>query len=174
MTNNGATAGRAATADDRPAPPASRTGRAPATGARSDRDARGDDEESGQDGRSSAELVTLGISALIVALIVALTTYFHLTGGSGPAIVDVRAAPELAYQSGERYYLPVEVANTGQSAGEDVRVTLSLTDAEGRQESAGLEFRFLPAGASSRGVVSFRSDPRQGQLGVEGVSYLEP
>ena len=169
MSANGATTERAPTADDRPAPPsAASAGRAPATGTRS-----GEHDEA-RGGRSTAELVTFAISALIVLVIVGLTTYFHLTGGSDPAIIDVRADLERTYRGGERYYVPVRVANAGQTTAEDVRVTVSLIDDRGERESAGLELRFLPGGASSRGVVSFRSDPRQGQLSIEGVSYLEP
>lgn len=37
-----------------------------------------------------------------------------------------------------------------------------------------LEARFLPGGGSTKGVVSFRTDPRQGALTVDGISYLEP
>jgi len=81
---------------------------------------------------------------------------------------------EQSYQNGTRFYLPVRVANTGQAVGEDVRVTVTLTDSQGTRESAPLEIRFLPAGASSRGVASFRSDPRAGQISIDGVSYMEP
>ena len=171
MSTSGATIERALTADDRPAPPAARAGRAQADGAQADgkgeRDAR-------QGGRSTAELVTFAISALIVLAVVGLTTYLHLTGGSGPAVIDVQPEMERVYRGGERFYVPVRIANTGQTTAEDVRVTVAVTDPQGRQESAGLELRFLPAGASGRGVVSFRSDPSLGRLSVEGVSYLEP
>ncbi len=66
------------------------------------------------------------------------------------------------------------MTNAGSTASEDVRVTLALSGADGTRESATLEARFLPGGGSIKGVVSFRTDPRQGALTVDGISYLEP
>ena len=171
MSTSGATIERAPTADDRPASPPSRAGRAQTDRAGADRDGQ---PEEGQSGRSTAELVTFAISALIVLAVVGLTTYLHLTGGNGPAVIDVQPDVEGVYRGGERFYVPVRIANTGQTTAEDVRVTVALADPQGRQESTGLELRFLPAGATGRGVISFKSDPRLGRLSVEGVSYLEP
>ncbi len=51
-------------------------------------------------GRSTAEWVTLGISAAIVFGLVALTTYFHLTGGSDPPVIKVRAESDRTYRGG--------------------------------------------------------------------------
>ena len=64
--------------------------------------------------------------------------------------------------------------NGGGATGEEVRVRVTLTDTTGRQEAAEIMVQFLAGGGSSRAVVAFGSDPRQGQVDAVVVSYLEP
>jgi uncharacterized protein (TIGR02588 family) len=126
------------------------------------------------DSRSTAEWVTLAISLLIVGALVALTSYFYLTESAAPASME--AEPRLAetFQSGSRFSVPVVVRNQGGATGEDVKVRVTLTDPEGRQETAEWQIAFLSGGGMSHGVAVFGTDPRQGQLEAGVVSYLEP
>lgn len=126
------------------------------------------------DVRSWAEWVTLAMSALIVLGIVALTTYFFLTAPASPAAVEVEPRLGETYQTGARFYLPIRVTNTGGATGEDVRVRVTLTAAGGQRETAEVLIPFLAGGGSTRAVVAFGSDPRQGQVEAAVVSYLEP
>jgi uncharacterized protein (TIGR02588 family) len=131
-------------------------------------------EAARQGPRSSAEWITLAISSLIVLGLFGVTTYFYLTGSELPAIVEVEARLAETYQAGSRFYLPVTVHNGGGATGEEVRVRVTLTDTTGRQEAAEIMVQFLAGGGSSRAVVAFGSDPRQGQVDAVVVSYLEP
>lgn len=124
--------------------------------------------------RSAAEWITLGISVLIVAGVVGLTTYFYLSSANGPAVLTVEPRAEETYDAGGRYYLPITVRNGGEATAEDVRVRISVADPSGRQESAEVLVQFLAGGGSSRAVASFGSDPRTGQVEAVAVSYLEP
>ena len=123
---------------------------------------------------SAAEWITLAISSLIVVGLIALTTYFYLTGSDAPAVVEVEPRLAEVYRAGSRFYLPVTVHNTGGETGEEVRVRVSLTDRSEHQEATEIVIAFLPGGGSSRAVASFGSDPREGQVEAVVVSYLEP
>ena len=148
--------------DDRPPPGGRHHGRAATQGA-----AR-------HGPRSSAEWITLAISSLIVLGLFGVTTYFYLTGSELPAIVEVEPRLAETYQAGSRFYLPVTVRNTGGATGEEVRARVTLTDPTGRQEAAEVMVQFLAGGGSSRAVVAFGSDPRQGRIDAVVLSYLEP
>jgi uncharacterized protein (TIGR02588 family) len=131
-------------------------------------------EAARQGPRSSAEWITLAISSLIVLGLFGVTTYFYLTGSELQAIVEVEPRLAETYQAGSRFYLPVTVRNDGGATGEEVRARVTLTDTTGRQETAEVTVQFLAGGGSSRAVVAFGSDPRQGQIDAVVMSYLEP
>jgi len=129
--------------------------------------------QQGSDSTTAAEWVTLGISSTIVIGLIALTTYFYMIASTDPVMVEVEPRPAEVYQAGDRFYLPITVRNRGGETGEEVRVRVTLTGAAGRQE-ADLMFQFLAGGGTTRAVVAFASDPRQGQIEAGVVSYLEP
>jgi len=134
----------------------------------------GKPKDAGTGPRSTAEWVTFAISSLIVLGLIGVTTYFYLTGSDAPPMVEVEPRPAETYQSGNRFYLPVTVRNGGGMTGEEVRVRVTLTSTDGRQETAELTVQFLAGGGSSRAVAVFGSDPRSGQVEAGVVSYLEP
>lgn len=125
-------------------------------------------------GHSFAEWVTLAISSLLVLGLIAVTSYLYLTASSDPAAVTVQPNLTELYQSGNRFYLPVTIRNTGGETAEEVRVRITLTDPAGRTETSELQIQFLAGGGSSRAVAAFASDPRQGQLDAAVISFLEP
>lgn len=126
------------------------------------------------DQRSTAEWVTLAISSLIVGTLVALTSYFYLTGSTAPASMEVEPRLADTFQNGSRFAVPVVVRNQGGATGEDVKMRVTLTNPDRRQETAEWQIQFLSGGGVSHGVAVFGSDPRQGQLEAGIVSYLEP
>jgi uncharacterized protein (TIGR02588 family) len=138
------------------------------------RDTREDEDPQDVAGRSFAEWVTLAVSSLLVLGLVALTSYLYLTASTDPAAVTVEPSLGERYQSGNRFYLPVTVRNTGGATAEEVRIRITLTDATGRTETSDFQIQFLAGGGSNRAVASFGSDPRQGQLDAAVVSFLEP
>lgn len=125
-------------------------------------------------GRSLAEWVTLAVSSLLVMGLIGATTWLHWTASSDPPAMMVETQTAEAYGAGGRFYLPVTVWNTGGLTAEEVRVRIVLTDGAGRTETAGFQVQFLAGGGSERGVVSFGSDPRQGQIEAVVESFLEP
>jgi uncharacterized protein (TIGR02588 family) len=137
-------------------------------------DQREDTDSQEGNGHSFAEWVTLAISSLLVLGLVALTSYLFMTASSDPAAVTVQPNLNEVYQAGARFYLPITALNPGGETATDVRVRVTLTDAASRVETSEFQIQFLAGGASSRGVASFGSDPRQGQLEAAVVSFLEP
>ena len=106
--------------------------------------------------------------------LIGVVTYFYVTSSDAPASMDVQPRLTETYQVGDRFYLPVTVRNAGGQTGEEVRVRVTVTDPSGRQEEAEFQVQFLPGGGSTRAVVAFGSDPRQGQIEAGVMSYLKP
>jgi uncharacterized protein (TIGR02588 family) len=136
--------------------------------------AREDEDSQDAAGSPFAEWVTLAVSSLLVFGLVALTSYLYLTASTDPAAVTVQPSLSEVYQSGNRFYVPVTVRNTGGETAEEVRVRITLTDAAGHIETSDFQIQFLAGGGSNRAVASFGSDPRQGQLDAAVVSFLKP
>jgi uncharacterized protein (TIGR02588 family) len=136
-------------------------------------DASSPDKSDGGE-RSAAEWATLVVSSLIVLGLIAVTTYFYITGPDAPVAVQVEPRPAEVYQAGDRFYLPISIHNRGGQTGTDVRVRVNLTGPDERQEGAEVLVDFLAGGGTSKAVVSFGSDPRQGQIEAGVTSYLEP
>lgn len=134
-------------------------------------------EKSQEHGRSLAEWVSLAISAAIVLGIAGLLTYFQLAGSDLPVMIEVQPQMDQIYQGPDAYYVPIEIKNTGDHTGEDVRVKVSLRDARGQAvETSEISVQFLAGGATSKAVVAFSLDPRQEGHSVttDAISYLEP
>jgi uncharacterized protein (TIGR02588 family) len=129
-------------------------------------------DEAGQ--HPGAEWFTLAISSLIVLSLIGLTSYYYLTRSTAPAVVEVEPRLADVRQAGGRFYLPVRVRNGGGETAEEIRVRVTATGPSGRQETAEFQVQFLAGGAADRAVVTFGSDPRQGQVEAAVVSYLEP
>lgn len=138
------------------------------------RPSEGQEDEQQSASRSIAEWVTLAVSSLLVLGLVTLTSYLYLTAPTDPAAMTVHPQLSEVYQSGDRFYVPIAVTNTGGQTAEEVRVRVALTDAAGIAESAEFQVQFLAGGGVGRGVVSFSGDPRTGRLAAAVVSFLEP
>ena len=130
--------------------------------------------EQSRRGRSLAEWVSLGISVLIIAGVVGLVLYQGLTERSEPAVIEVTPQLDQVRQSGNAYYLPFEITNTGGVTVEEVVVEVELIPARGERERVETTVRFLAGGATHRATAVFRADPKQGTLTATARSLLEP
>ena len=127
-----------------------------------------------QDARTLAEWVSLSVSLAILAAVLGLIAYEHVTLGQQPPAFDVRAETESTREDTGGYFLTVRVRNTGATTAEDVKLEVMLTPAQGPPETAGAEIRFLAGGGAQRLTVVFQSDPRRGRVAARVVSFLEP
>ena len=131
-------------------------------------------QEQQSKGRTTVEWITLGISVMIIASLVGLITYLYVSGGSTPAVIEVKPQFDQIRQVQDRYYLPVEITNVGGETAEEVTVRISLASVNGQTEPAEVTIAFLAGHASANATVAFREDPSQGEVMVDVVSYLEP
>ena len=113
-----------------------------------DRGGGGARESERQDGRTLAEWVSLSVSLAILAAVLGLIAYEHLTVGQQPPAFDVRAETESAREDTGGYFLIVHVRNTGATTAEDVKLEVILNPALGPPETASAEIRFLAGGGS--------------------------
>jgi len=134
---------------------------------------RSDKGNSEQKGRTTAEWVTLGVSALIVLALAGLVVFQTITQGTRPPEIEVKPLTEEVKQIGENYYLPIEVSNRGELAVEAVEVEVELR-VEGKEpETIGFTVPFLAGLETDTQTVVLSDDPREGELS-HTVSFHEP
>ena len=124
--------------------------------------------------RSFAEWVSLGISILIVAGVVGLVLYQHVTRRTEPAVIEVQAQLDKVRRAGGTYYVPLEITNSGGVTAEEVVVEVELVPTRGERERAELTVRFLAGGDTHHATAVFKSDPTQGTLTATARSLVEP
>lgn len=149
-------------------------GRPDGDGQESDRSSGVRDESRERPQRSLAEWVTLGISLAIVFGLLGLVTYLFLDDGQANPVIEVTLRVEETRRSGDRYYVPVEISNTGGRTVEQLQVTVALALPDGSTEDANFTVDFLAGGATEEGVASFSEDPTEHEVSVGAVSYVEP
>lgn len=123
--------------------------------------------------RTVAEWWTLGVSALLVGLVLAVILVSWVTGPSGPPVL-VAAATGPVTLDGGAYRVPFEVRNEGGEAADQVQVVASLEiggEVVGEGEQT---FMFLSAGERESGEFLFGDDPERGELTIEVASYATP
>lgn len=89
------------------------------------------------------------------------------------------AAPRIAFRVGEvqsqaqGFLVPFEAVNEGTATASAVEVVGQLRLGEAIEESR-VTIDYLPAASYGRGGLWFRQDPRQGELVLRAIGYLEP
>jgi uncharacterized protein (TIGR02588 family) len=122
---------------------------------------------------SQAEGITLAVSVALLLGVIGLLIYLYVTGGDQPAVIQVRPLLQEQWQADGRYYLPVEIQNTGDNTASSLEVELALSAPGGEQETAQFSIQFLAGQDTKRAVATFRQDPTQGEL-TTSISYLDP
>lgn len=137
-----------------------------------ERDTQGD--LPGQNPRTTAEWVTLGISIAILAVLFGAIGVFYLQGNGNPAVIEVTPLLEQIRQEGDSYLLPVEITNAGEQTAEGVTVSITLMVDDTEEGSADFTVDFLAGGATEVGIGVFTTDPRTGEIQVDTVSFVKP
>jgi uncharacterized protein (TIGR02588 family) len=120
------------------------------------------------------ELISLAISSTIVLALVGALLYLQLTQSDRPALITAQAMQDEVQQEGDVYYVPVEIANHGGKAGEDVVVRLAIAYPDGQSQVGQLAIGFLAAGETAQGMLAVARDPRDAEIRIEAIGYLEP
>lgn len=78
------------------------------------------------------------------------------------------------YQQGSHYVVPLTVHNRGGRTAEQVLVRVTLTADGNDEESAELQFESIPRLSQREGYVTFKSNPKNGQIDGRAVGYEQP
>ncbi len=122
-------------------------------------------------GHSPAEWITLLISGMLIAAVVAAVGYFTLTRGDLPPTFRTEPQGAETRPGSNQYYLPVTVTNTGDEPAQDVRVRVELQTGE-TTETAIFTLELLAPGGSEQGVAVFMHDPSAGEVRAVVESFL--
>ena len=121
--------------------------------------------------KNALEWTVFGLGLVLLMAMLGYLVREAVTTGSRP--------PELAVHLGvprpvtEGFQVPVTVVNRGDRVAEAVTVTITLA-AKAAREDAVLSIAFLPRQSRREGWVTFRGDPRDGNLQVGPVGYVSP
>ncbi|HET6512727.1 MAG TPA: hypothetical protein VFH43_11085 [Candidatus Kapabacteria bacterium] len=118
--------------------------------------------------RSTAERVSLAVSAFVVLALVALIVFNRYNKGDKPASISAVAEIEQLREVRSQFYLPVEVTNNGNRTAEAVKIAGTVGG-----ETRDFEISFLDGEEKARGTLVFTQDPRA-QLKLEVISFREP
>lgn len=129
---------------------------------------------SSSDGRTMAEWITLGISAVILLSIVGILTWLSFRGPEMPPIIVVEPSMDQVREDDSGYYLPVVIRNTGDTTVADAVVQAELDTGSGQPETAEITIDFLDGDEIAAGTFVFREDPASGELTTGVTSYKEP
>lgn len=124
--------------------------------------------------RSTAEWITLGISAAILISIVGVLTWLSFSGAEKPPLIVVEPNMEGIREDESGYYLPVIIRNTGDTTVADAIVQAELDTGSGQPETAEITIDFLDGGEIADGTFVFRDDPASGELTTGVTSYKDP
>lgn len=123
---------------------------------------------------TTAERVTLVISVLILATILAIAGWSYSDQGANPARINVETHLDQVRVEQSGYYLPLTVTNTGGLTAQDVVVSGELVIGNQPPEEAEITITFLAGGESEKAYLIFQEDPSVGDVSVVITSYLEP
>lgn len=138
----------------------------------SDKNKQPDDPPGGpHQGHSAAEWITLVLSSLLIAGIVASVAYFTVTRGDAPpSFVAETQSAETRGDPGV-FYVPVTVTNIGDEPAQQIQVRVELQSGE-QTETAVFTIELLAAGESEEGTAVFRTDPARGEMQTVVESFL--
>jgi uncharacterized protein (TIGR02588 family) len=121
--------------------------------------------------KNALEWTVFGLGlVLVLATLAYLVREAFTTGASPPDLVVQLGTPR---QVTEGFQVPVTVVNRGDGVAEGVSVTITLAGKAEREEAV-LGVAFLPHHSRREGWVTFRADPRDGELQVGPVVYASP
>lgn len=123
--------------------------------------------------RSPAEWITLVLSTLVLALIVALVLYDWQLSKNIPPAFRVEITDSTRLTEG-RYYVPFTLHNTGGRIARTVQVIADLHLPDGTDETGEQQFDFLSGNERKKGGFVFEHDPQTGNLVVRVASFGLP
>lgn len=129
----------------------------------------------GSDDRTKApERTTLVISALVLATMISVLLWSTTTTASRPPAISVEPHFDHVRVIGDRYYLPITIANNGDLTAQDVTISGEVETGQGQAETADITIAFLAGGEVEEAQLVFTSEPIKENLTVGVTSFLSP
>jgi uncharacterized protein (TIGR02588 family) len=121
--------------------------------------------------KNAFEWTVFGVGLILVMATLAYLVREVVTTGSRPPEVVVELGTPRPVAHG--FQVPVTVINRGDRVAEGISVTITLV-AKAEREEAVLNIAFLPHQSRREGWLTFRGDPKEGDLQVGPVVYASP
>ncbi len=119
--------------------------------------------------RSSAEWVSLAVSLILLAGLIAIVAWLWLNSSGMPA--SFRVEQGAVRNERGQFYLPVHITNDGEVTATEVKVE-GLLASSGQEERSDTTFDFIPAHSTVEGVLIFSQNPANATVRV--LSYQLP
>lgn len=121
-------------------------------------------------GRDVPELLTLAFSLAIVAALVGGVVYVQVARGDRPPAIDASASLDATRAEGGRFYVPIEIENTGDQAAEAVLIVVVQRVAD-RDVEHELLIDHLAGHGKAEATTVLTADPRAAPVRVEVRSF---
>jgi len=120
--------------------------------------------------RDVPEIVTLVISIAVVAALVAGVVYLQVARGDRLPVIDAKASLDDVRAEGDRFYLVVEIENSGDQAAEAIVVVVVQRVGEQDVEHEFL-IDYLAGHGTAEATAVLTEDPRRAEVKVEVRSF---
>jgi uncharacterized protein (TIGR02588 family) len=124
--------------------------------------------------RTSAELVTLLISVLLLGGLVGGLVWMELSRGDSRVRIDVQPHFSKVYHHADGWYLPVTITNNGDRATNMLRVDITRPIPGEDPETSDLSYQFVGGGQSVEGTAVFDERPTKDTIQVDVIGTTEP
>lgn len=118
------------------------------------------------------EWVVFGVGLVLVAGTLGYLAYDGATASDAPPSIEVRLGEPRRQE--QDFVVPVTVINHGGQTAGGVIIEVVLESGGAEVERGEYSVAFLPRLATREGWVTFRTDPRSGQLKPRVLGYEKP
>lgn len=123
-------------------------------------------------GTTPVEWVVAGLSALLVAGIIAFLVYDATQNPDAPP--DIQVSVDSIVGQGSGWVVMFRARNVGGATAASVPVTGTLTGPDGEIQSVTATIDFIPVDGTRRGGLFFTHDPKRFRLELQAEGYDVP
>lgn len=121
--------------------------------------------------KNGLEWSVFAIAGLLVAATIGFLVHAAVTGNGRPAMLSVAHGASRRAPGG--YAMPITVTNRGDRTAERVRVEI-VAQRDTAEQTAEIEFEFLPRGSRRTGWVVFEEDPARSTITTHVKGFEAP
>lgn len=134
---------------------------------------KGDSADSRKEhrGRNLAEWVSLGLSILLILGIGGYLLVEALRTGEPYVVAEAQLQFDRMVKKDETYILPMEVRNKGEHALRELKVQVTYTPPEGKEETRDIDLSYLGESSSQTMYLYFKDDPKTLNVKAEPQVY---